>query len=136
MPVVEERPFAAQRWALQYETIKNWYTWHDVRVIGHKTHGVNKPDPKLGIPMLKPPYRDGRVRLPRRAFQQIKEMLRQLTNYNDNYRGETDQVMSNWFVESNLKNMVRTDTEDTPPPSPGAGMIVPQHFDPRVLMMR
>jgi hypothetical protein len=127
---------AAQRWALQYETIKQWYTWHDVKVIGHKTHGVNKPDPQLGIPMLKPPYRDGRVRLPRRSFTQMRDMLHQLNSYNDNYRGETDQVMSNWFLESNLRTIVRRQTEEPPPTNPAASLLVPKHFDPRLVMQR
>lgn len=127
---------AAQRWALQYETILQWYTWHDVKVIGHKTHGVNRPDPKLGIPMLKPPYRDGRVRLPRLAFRQLRDMLHQLNSFNDNYRGETDQVMSNWFLEHNLKTIVRRQTEETPPTNPAASLVLTRGFDSRELMRR
>ena len=110
----------AQRWALQYETIRRWYGYRDIRVIPHQTHGWNKPDEKLGITMLKTPYRHGLTRLPYRAkdTEGMKTLLHQLTKYSETYRGMTDMLMSNWFLESNLQHMVRTkEDEYTPPPS-------------------
>ena len=116
---------AAQRWALQYEIIRNWYRNHNVHLVGHKTHGWNKPDPTIGITMLKSPYRAGLVRLPRLAYMQLrKEFIFQLTNYNDEYRGATDQLMSNWFLEHNLQNIVKSPLEQEPPRTPGSELIV------------
>lgn len=123
---------AAQRWALQYEIVRTWYRNHDVRIHGHKTHGWNKPDPLLGLPMVKPAYRDGRVRLPGKSRQRIKDMIYQLTNYGSNYAGPTDQVMANWFLESNLPNIVKPLHRDEPQARPG----LLRRMDVRELMRR
>lgn len=106
----------AQRWALQYETIRRWYGYRNIQVIGHKTHGWNKPDEKLGIGMLKTPYRHGLIRLPGRAKETtpMKALIHQLTKYSDTFRGKTDLLMSNWFGESNLQHMVRTPEPEMP----------------------
>lgn len=94
---------AAQRYLFQHTWVAQWMKAKNVIIKGHKTHR-NKPDPELGIEILKPRYRDARVDLPFdqddiRTRVKVTEFARELMEWPD---GQTeDMVMGNWFYESN-----------------------------------
>ena len=99
--IVEDN--AAQRFLLQYDTVRQWMSRRNVEIIGHSTHR-NKSDPELGVETIREHYKFGRVRLPYKrnsdGFNCSMKLIAELTTYP---KGSTDDcVMANWFLEWNL----------------------------------
>lgn len=98
---------AAQRWAMQYEHFRRWAQDRGVNVLPHNTTN-NKSDPDYGVwATLPTAYRHGRVRLPggdQTSRNLCYPLVQEVTSYPD---GPTDDcVMSQWFGEYNLQNLV------------------------------
>lgn len=103
---------AAQRFLLQYEHVRRWMQVNSVSVVGHDTHGKNKSDPKLGVDMLAPHYRYGRVRLPGVGNRTaVQHLVGEVTRYP--FGRTSDTVMAQWFFEFNLPRLHRAN--DGPP---------------------
>lgn len=96
---------AAQRFMLQYSFVREWMAHEQVAILPHET-GRNKSDPEYGVDILGPTYRNGLVRLPYRTRHDQEVVLNltdELTRYPD--APTDDCVMSNWFLEWNLRHL-------------------------------
>ena len=99
--IVEDN--AAQKFLLQYDTVKQWMSRRNVEIIAHSTHR-NKSDDEYGVKTIKEHYKFGRVRLPYKrnsdGFNCSMNLINVLTTYP---HGRTDDcVMAHWFLEWNL----------------------------------
>ena len=97
---------AAQRFMLQYDTVKTWRGMHSVEIIPHNTNAVNKTDESLGVTVLQSHYRFGRVRLPGKGEGKVRslKLIDEVTRYPNGTRTD-DCVMAQWFLEWNLPNL-------------------------------
>ena len=97
---------AAQRFMLQYDYVKQWRQMRSVEIIPHNTNGINKSDEALGVTVLQPHYRFGRVRLPGRGEGKVRSMklIDEVTKYPNGSRTD-DCVMAQWFLEWNIPNL-------------------------------
>ena len=97
---------AAQRFMLQYDTVKTWRAMHSVEIIPHNTNAVNKTDEGLGVTVLQSHYRFGRVRLPGKGEGKVRaiKLIDEVTRYPNGTRTD-DCVMAQWFLEWNLPNL-------------------------------
>lgn len=97
---------AAQRFMLQYDTVKTWRSMHSVEIIPHNTNAVNKTDEGLGVTVLQSHYRFGRVRLPGKGEGKIRslKLIDEVTRYPNGTRTD-DCVMAQWFLEWNLPHL-------------------------------
>jgi hypothetical protein len=94
---------AAQRFLLQYDTVRQWMSRRNIEIIGHNTHR-NKSDPDFGVESIREHYKFGRKRLPYKrdsdGFICSMKLINELTTYP---HGKTDDcVMADWFGEWNL----------------------------------
>jgi hypothetical protein len=99
--IVEDN--AAQRFLLQYDTVRQWMGRRNVEIIPHSTHR-NKSDPEFGVESIREHYKFGRKRLPFKrnsdGFIASMKLINELTTYP---HGRTDDcVMADWFGEWNL----------------------------------
>lgn len=103
--IVEEN--ACQKWLYQYEHFKRWQTKWRVNVLPHST-GHRKLDSKLGVPMLGPLYKFGKYRLPwaKPAQPKVRKLVTQLTRWSGERKMVDDLVMSNWFLEVKLPQIM------------------------------
>jgi hypothetical protein len=98
----------AQRFMMQVDAWTTWGRSRGVQIIGHETT-TNKSDPDYGVWATLPnAYQYGRVRLPgdkaTMSRQAVWPLVQEVTTYPD---GSTDDcVMSQWFGEYNLQNLV------------------------------
>jgi len=97
---------AAQRFMLQYDYVKQWRQSRGVEIIPHNTNAINKSDEALGVTVLQPHYRFGRVRLPGRGEGKVRSMklIDEVTKYPNGTRTD-DCVMAQWFLEWNIPNL-------------------------------
>jgi hypothetical protein len=97
---------AAQRFMLQYDYVKQWKMLRSVEIIPHNTNAINKQDETLGVSVLQPHYRFGRVRLPGKGEGRIRSMklIDEVTKYPHGTRTD-DCVMAQWFLEWNIPNL-------------------------------
>lgn len=98
-----------QKWLIGYNFVQRWKQQFQVDIIPHTTH-VNKLDEKMGVPMLRPLYYEGLVRLPAAdltARSTSDHLIREVTRWRpDNPGGTSDQVMAQWFGEAHLPNLM------------------------------
>jgi len=98
---------AAQRWAMQYDFFQVWWQTRGITVLPHETTN-NKTDKDYGVDATLPAaYRYGRVRLPggdKASRLKCWPLVREVTTYPNSRT--TDCVMSQWFGEYQLQNMV------------------------------
>ena len=103
--VIVERN-AAQRFLLQHEYVQDWTALHGLNLIPHDTHHGNKADENFGVQMLRPLYRQGRVRLPNAEAHSrsvVSALVDEVTVWPS---GRTDDcVMAQWMFEWNLPNL-------------------------------
>jgi hypothetical protein len=106
---------AAQRFMLQYDYVKQWRSARSVEIIPHNTNAINKQDETLGVTVLQPHYKFGRVRLPGKGEGKVRSMklIDEVTRYPNGTRTD-DCVMAQWFLEWNLPNLYITKTSTTP----------------------
>jgi hypothetical protein len=97
---------AAQRFMLQYDTVKTWRQMRGVEIIPHNTNAINKTDETLGVTVLQSHYRFGRVRLPGKGEGKIQalKLIDEVTKYPNGTRTD-DCVMAQWFLEWNIPNL-------------------------------
>jgi len=97
---------AAQRFMLQYDTVKTWRQMRGVEIIPHNTNIINKTDETLGVTVLQSHYRFGRVRLPGKGEgkTQALKLIDEVTKYPNGTRTD-DCVMAQWFFEWNIPNL-------------------------------
>lgn len=109
--IVEQN--AAQRFMLQYEHVKRWMAKRDVSIVGHDTYGANKSDPKLGVTSIRNHYKYGRVRLPGSQDPYTRGASNKLIDEVTKWpKGRFDDcVMAHWFLEWNLPNLYRGESE-------------------------
>lgn len=97
---------AAHRYMLQYEHFHRWMRQRSVQVISHSTQR-NKLDADLGVQMLGPVYRDGKIRLPGKDLGMHNgfrdHLVREVTRYP--HTTTFDCGMSHWFLEANLERI-------------------------------
>lgn len=111
--IVEQN--AAQKFLLQYDSVKKWQSLRQVKIIGHDTY-KNKSDPQFGVQMLRPLYEHSRVRLPgyredgSRARAQF--LVDEVTRWPE--ASTEDCVMAQWFGEFNLRLIDRADRNEHP----------------------
>lgn len=102
---------SAFRHFFQYRHFARWCDrWPFVTVIPHETQR-NKHDSLKGVEaLIRPKYRSGRARLPRkkgdlRALTFTNALVRELTTWGS---GNTDDtVMADWFGEANIEEIIR-----------------------------
>lgn len=101
----------AQRWLFGFRFFQEWQRrWPWVRVIPHQTMR-NKNDPDFGVnALLRRKYRDGKASLPRksgdlRALTYMNAKIKELTTFP--HGGTDDTVMSDWFGELSIKEVLR-----------------------------
>ena len=106
---------AAQRFMLQYDYVKQWRQSRGVEIIPHNTNGINKSDESLGVTVLQPHYRFGRVRLPGKGEGKVRSMklIDEVTKYPNGTRTD-DCVMAQWFLEWNIPNLYMPKTVSAP----------------------
>jgi hypothetical protein len=106
---------AAQRFMLQYDYVKQWRMSRGVDIIPHNTNAINKQDETLGVGVLQPHYRFGRVRLPGKNEGKTRSMklIDEVTRYPHGTRTD-DCVMAQWFLEWNLPNLYIPKTTSQP----------------------
>lgn len=103
---------AAQRFLTQYLHFQRWRMLREVNLIAHSTQR-NKASADYGVSILGPRYRHGQVRLPgkgaeaRLASLKLVEEVIRYPNV-----ATTDQVMSHWFMEHNLPNLVVSEADN------------------------
>jgi hypothetical protein len=110
---VVERTLNAQH-LTKYSWVQQWCMSNHTRVLEFTTSGVNKNDPSLGVPMLRPRFRDGRARLPygnQAAINASNKLINELLRYP---LGTTDQVMACWFAASTLEQIARFNPQPLP----------------------
>jgi hypothetical protein len=97
---------AAQRFMLQYDSVKNWRQMRGVEIIPHNTNHINKTDETLGVTVLQSHYRFGRVRLPGKGEGKVRslKLIDEVTKYPNGTRTD-DCVMAQWFLEWNIPNL-------------------------------
>ena len=114
--IVEQN--AAQKFITQYDHWKRWSATNGVDLVPHYT-SRNKGDPKYGVQMLGPLWRQGLVRLPGKqgGHARVHSLLlvNEVTKWTPDGSGAAtdDQVMAQWFVEHNLENLYTPDVEVT-----------------------
>jgi hypothetical protein len=110
----------AQKWLLQYRHATEWATKVGINFKPHTT-GIYKTDADRGIPMVKPLWRTGRIRLPGNQFdgsrQQAELLVKEITRWPHSVTD--DQVMAHWQLEHNLAALTpRRSTKQTKPHRP------------------
>jgi len=97
---------AAQRFMLQYDYVKQWRQTRGVEIVPHNTNAINKSDEALGVTVLQPHYRFGRVRLMGKGEGKVRSMklIDEVTKYPNGTRTD-DCVMAQWFLEWNIPNL-------------------------------
>ncbi|MGA8330434.1 MAG: hypothetical protein WB777_14195 [Mycobacterium sp.] len=97
---------AAEKYFLQSRDLIDWAAFRNVRVIKHETHR-NKTDPKMGLQVLGPLYRHGKVRLPgdkvSGAYKKSMHLVTEATRYPES--NTEDCLMAQWFGEFQLDNI-------------------------------
>jgi len=122
---IVERTLNAQH-LTKYSWVQQWCMANQTRILEFTTSGVNKNDHTLGVPMLRPRFRDGRVRLPygnQTAVNASNKLIGELQRYP---LGTTDQVMACWFAASTLEKIARFNPQPLPQmPRPSVVRMLP-----------
>ena len=124
----------AQRWFLQLPYVKGWARKHSITIHDQETHHRNKADPDYGITMLRPLFREGKIRLPgkqvaygenpalstgrRNAIKLVNEITRYSLQFGAS--GTDDQIMAAWFMANKARKLTRAATEESPRLNPSA----------------
>lgn len=117
---VVERTVSAQHLA-HYQWAQLWERKWGTQIVEFQTSGANKWDEAMGVAMVKPWWKSGRIRLPfasgAPAMASLK-LIEEVTRYPN--AGTDDQVMAHWFAVNKLEEIaVRRITELPRAPRPG-----------------
>jgi len=106
---------AAQRFLLQHHYVRRWCGLRGVEIVPHSTHQWNKTDELIGIDIIKPHWKYGRVRLPNKGIatrNRIHPLVEQVTTWPEGRYD--DQPMANWFLENKLPSLARPEADPHP----------------------
>jgi hypothetical protein len=110
---VVERTLNAQH-LTKYTWVQQWCSTNQTRILEFTTSGANKNDPTLGVPLIRPRFRDGRIRLPygsQAAINVTNGIAGEVQRYP---LGTTDRVMTIWFAGSTLEQIARFNPKPLP----------------------